>query len=467
MNKTTLEKKLHSYGQEHLLCFWEEYSDEQKKAFINQIESTDFELLEGLIKKALISHGEKAHKAKMKPGDVLSMAARQKKDAAMKAKGEQLLAAGKVAAFLVAGGQGSRLGFEGPKGIFRVTPVKKKSLFQVHAEKIVAANRRYGVSIPWYIMASQSNHKDTIDFFKKNDFFGLKKSDIMFFKQDMLPAVDKDGKILLESRDRIFMSPNGHGGALKAIWDSGALEDMRSRGIEQLFYFQVDNVLTYICDPAFIGYHLAADADMSNKVVRKAYPEEKMGVICELDGQTGLVEYSDLKKEDMFATDAGGALKYWAGSIATHMISVNFIEQENAFGFRLPYHIAEKNVPFVDCSGRPHNPDGKNAYKFETFIFDALKHCRHSATIEVLREEEFSALKNDSGVDSPDTVRRDLLRLHASWLREAGIDIPVNEQGDPAVEVEISPLFAPDKETLLNRNKELPAIPGQGSIYIE
>ncbi len=447
---------LKAHHQEHILRFWRELSEAEKAHLLGQIAQIDFDNLEKLI--ALTAQKDESAPAEMTEAPVIRLEERISRDEKMRQIGEEALARGEVAVFLVAGGQGSRLGFEGPKGIFPVTPVKNKSLFQLHAEKIRARAARHGCVIPWYIMTSQSNHDDTIRFFRENRFFGLNAGDVMFFRQEMLPSVDANGKLILAEKHALFMSPNGHGGSLKALWDSGAVADMKRRGIKYMFYFQVDNVLTKIGDPEFIGYHIDAGAEMSNKVVHKAYPEEKMGVICKIGDRLGVVEYSDMSDEQMHATTDGGRLKYWAGSIAIHIINVSFLERENDHGFRLPYHVAHKQIPYVDERGKRVAPEEKNGFKFETFVFDALQHTEHILSLEVDRAEEFSALKNGSGVDSPQTARRDLNLLYARWLEKAGIGVPRDDQGLPAGNIEISPLFADEAEVLLLKKEHIPSV---------
>lgn len=461
MDYNSALKILKENNQEHLLTFWKELSDKQRQNLLDEIRTIDFELINELIA-STNNNTQFDDNIQLSEADLISLSERKTHDEEMTQKGNALIKKGKVAAFLVAGGQGSRLGFDGPKGVYPITPVRKKSLFQLHAEKILAIARKHEVVIPWYIMTSVSNHNDTVAFFEKNSYFGFDEKDIMFFKQDMLPAVDKDGKIILQGKDSIFMSPNGHGGSIKAIWDSGALKDMKKRGIEYLFYFQVDNVLTYICDPAFIGYHYHYKSQMSSKVVRKAFPEEKMGIICKINGKTGVVEYSDLSEEDMNAKNASGDLKYWAGSIAIHVIDTAFIEKENKEGFKLPYHIAEKNIPHINMKGEQVNPEGKNGYKFETFVFDALQHCRNTISIEVQREREFSALKNKTGVDSEETAVRDLNNMYLSWLKAAGAE--TSPESDDTLSIEISPLYANTEEELKKKKDKLPAI--KNNLYI-
>jgi len=378
--------------------------------------------------------------------------------------GEEALYSGKVAAFLVAGGQGSRLGFDGPKGIFKVTPIKNKSLFQLFSEKLLNLQNQYKTTIPWYIMTSDTNHKQTIDFFEKNNYFKLLKKNIYFFKQDMLPAFDKQGKLIMEEKYRLFFSPNGHGGSLQALNKSGSLQDMQVRGVKYIFYFQVDNVLVNMCDPIFLGYHIAADSDMSTKVIRKKDAEEKMGVICKINGRDGVVEYSDLTHEDTFSRSDDGELKYWAGNTAIHLMNVDFLNERARLKKQLPYHKAEKNIPCIDEKGIKIHSDNKNGMKFETFIFDLLLDVKKSFTLEVNRKHEFSAVKNKDGNDSPKTARQDLLRNYTSWLVEAGIEIERNEMGLPKHIFEISPLFAQNAQDIQQKKVDIPSI--KNGIYI-
>ncbi len=458
-------KQVYENDQAHIFRFWDELNESGRSNLLNQIKRIDFELLNQLIEFALKEEKDTQEDLKLEPGDAITLKQREDSDKEAIPVGEDALHSHQVAAFLVAGGQGSRLGFDGPKGVFKVTPVKKKPLFQLHAEKLLRICEKYETVVPWYIMTSETNHEDTIRFFEDNDFFGYEKANVMFFKQDMIPAVDHSGKLILSERDRIFMSPNGHGGSIKALWESGAIKDMQERGIKYIFYFQVDNVLTKICDPAFLGYHIADESEMSNKVVRKQDPKEKVGVICKINGKTGVVEYSDLSEEDMYATDENGQLKYWAGSIATHVINVDFIKKENRDGFKLPYHKAEKNIPYIDENGKEITPEGKNGVKFETFVFDALLHTDKITTVEVDGGREFSALKNAEGSESPETVEKDLLRNYASWLKAAGTDVETDDAGLPKIKIEISPLFAINEADVRQKKQQIP--PLHDGIYIK
>jgi UDP-N-acetylglucosamine/UDP-N-acetylgalactosamine diphosphorylase len=437
--------------QEHIFLHWDTLNGKQKSHFLKQIKEIDFTLLDFLVNDLHSKKQQMRDQPILETAEIISLKERKKNDTEALTIGEKELARGKVAAVLVAGGQSTRLGYHSPKGKFPITPVKQKSLFQLHAENLLAMCRKYKTSIPWYIMTSKINYQETVTFFEQHDYFGLSVNDVFFFQQEMIPAIDHNGKLILDAADHIFMNPNGHGGVLKGMWDSGAVKDMKNRGISDLFYFQVDNALTKICDPYFIGYHLMHQADMSNKVVNKNYPEEKLGVICKIDGEICVREYSDLSDEEMFAENADGTLKYAAGSIAIHMLSVAFIEKENRDGFKLPYHTAEKTIPYLDKDQNLVYPSLKNGIKFESFIFDALPHADRTMTLEVKREHEFSPVKNRDGVDSPESTRQDLCNHYGSWLETAGFEIPRDAEGNVTITIEISPLFALDMEELKNK----------------
>jgi UDP-N-acetylglucosamine/UDP-N-acetylgalactosamine diphosphorylase len=267
----------------------------------------------------------------------------------------------------------------------------------------------------------------------------------------MMPSVDFEGRLILSAKDRIFMNPNGHGGVFPALKRSGALEDMEERGITQLFYFQVDNPLVKIADPLFIGYHLLADADMSTKVVKKENPEEKVGVLGYIDGALSVIEYSELSRDDKYARRGDGELKFNAGNTAIHLLNVEFIRREIEEGFKLPYHAAKKKIPYIDEEGNLVEPDRPNGLKFETFIFDALRDAKRSINMEIIREEEFSPLKNKEGADSPESVKEALVNLYANWCEAAGVKIPRDREGKVKGLIEISPLFALDRENFVKK----------------
>jgi len=389
-----------------------------------------------------------------------------------KGAGEAALRAGKVAAFTVAGGQGTRLGYDGPKGTYPVTPIRKKTLFQVFAEKIRAAGLRYGKPIHWFIMTSHANHAATEAFFKENSFFGLDGARVHFFRQGRMPAVDFNGKILLETKGSIAMSPDGHGGSLRALERCGALDLMKREQIDTLSYFQVDNPLIRVIDPAFIGFHLLRGSEMSSKMVPKAYPEEKVGHFCMQNGKLIVVEYSDLSMDLQRATDANGKLRYLAGSIAIHALDREFVRRMaiGGEGVALPFHRADKKIPTIDAAGNTVNPDKANGVKFEMFVFDALPFSRNPVVIETRRADDFSPVKNAEGIDSPKTCREDQMRQFARWLKASGKSLELDPTGLPKIDVEVSPLFGYDEDSFADsigkrslKREELT----HGSLYLE
>jgi UDP-N-acetylglucosamine/UDP-N-acetylgalactosamine diphosphorylase len=390
-----------------------------------------------------------------------------------KATGETALRAGRVAAFTVAGGQGTRLGYDGPKGTFPVTPVRQKPLFQVFAEKIRAAGVRYGRPLHWFIMTSHANHEATEAFFGAHSFFGLDRARVHFFRQGRMPAVDFAGRILLESKCSIALSPDGHGGSLRALARSGSLDLMAREGIDTLSYFQVDNPLVRCVDPAFIGWHLERGSEMSSKMVPKAYAEEKVGHFCTQRGRTVVVEYSDLPAAMQRETGPGGALRYLAGSIAIHVLDREFVRRlagagAGGEGVALPFHRADKKIPTLDAAGQVMKPEKPNGVKFELFVFDALPFARHPVIIETLRADDFSPVKNATGLDSPATCRDDQLRQFARWLRAGGAELATDATGRPELTLEVSPLFGYDEDSFADSwRARVPRPTLQDGLYLE
>jgi UDP-N-acetylglucosamine/UDP-N-acetylgalactosamine diphosphorylase len=300
-------------------------------------------------------------------------------------------------------------------------------------------------------MTSHQNHAATEAFFKAHGFFGLAAERVHFFRQGRMPAVDFEGRILLESPGHIAMSPDGHGGSLRALERSGSLDLMAREGIDTLSYFQVDNPLVRCIDPAFIGWHLLRGSRMSSKMVPKAYAGEKVGHFCQQRGRLVVVEYSDLPKVMQEEADASGGLRYLAGSIAIHVLDREFVRRMacpvGAGDSTLSFHRADKKIPTIDAAGHPVQPTRPNGVKFEMFVFDALPFARNPVVIETLRADDFSPVKNAEGVDSPATCRADQLRQFARWLRAHGAEVPVDATGLPACTIEVSPLFGYDEDT--------------------
>lgn len=428
---------LEKYGQTHVLRFWADLSAEQRKNLLGQIEKLDFGNL-ARMKDVMAGGSTQSAMSGIQPAEVLRLAEAKSREAVQ--AGEEALRKGVAGVVLVAGGQGSRLGFEGPKGCYGIGPVTNAPLFEIHSRKILALEQKYRTKVPFYIMTSDANDKATRDFFAENDYFGLSADRVLFFIQGMWPALDKGGKIILDEPGHIFMSPDGHGGILEALKARGMLDDMKKRKLETLFYFQVDNPLVEIAEPAFIGLHRLHKADISVKVCSKRDPDEGLGVVVERNGRNAVVEYTELTKEQKHARLPDGELKFKFGSVAIHVFSLDFLFKESIA--HLPLHVAHKKVPFCDDNGKTVKPDKPNAYKFEKFIFDVIPDAQRTINVEFAREEEFSPVKNAEGADSPLTTRRDMTRKYSRWLESSGVTVPKDKAGDPIHRIEIDPCFA-------------------------
>jgi UDP-N-acetylglucosamine/UDP-N-acetylgalactosamine diphosphorylase len=440
-----LRQRLRDYDQEHVLTWWDHLREDERRALLGHLHNLNLDALRQLYAQrdravSLPAPEEIAPVPVIQPGPA---------DQEARPRGEAALRRGEVAALVVAGGQGSRLGFEHPKGMFPIGPVTSKSLFQVHAEKVLALSRRYGKPVPLLVMTSPATHAETEVFFAEHRRFGLPADQVFFFCQGTMPALDLEtGKLLLDKPGRLFTSPNGHGGTLTALAESGLLDQLRRRGIKQVFYFQVDNPLVKVADPVFLGHHLAAQAQVSSKIVPKDGPTDKMGNMVLVDGRCTIIEYSDLPEELGRQTDENGRLRIWAGSPAIHIFAVDFLEQVTRGEGQLPFHVARKKVPCLNEAGTLVEPPRENALKFEMFIFDVLPLADRWTVVETSRHEEFVPLKNATGPDSPQTVRQALSDLAADWLEKAGVRVPRQSDGNAAVPLEVSPLYALDAEEL-------------------
>ena len=322
------------------------------------------------------------------------------------------------------------MGFDKPKGMYKIGPVSGASLFQILLERLVAVGRRYGVSVPLYVMTSDATHTDTEDYFEQNKRFGLAAENVRLFCQGTMPAVDiATGQVLLADKGEVALSPDGHGGMLAALVRSGALADIERRGIKQLFYFQVDNPLAEVCDPAFLGYHILAKSEMSTLAVAKREPLERVGNVVQIDGRTRIIEYSDLPDEvAKRAQSRTASLLLWAGNTAIHVLDVAFLQRVQGKEETLPFHTARKKVAHIDQQGKPVEPAEPNAFKFERFIFDLLPAAQRAIVVEADAAQSFAPVKNAPGDkrDSPDTAQAMMVALHrqlaGSGRREGGAE---------------------------------------------
>ena len=473
MAKPPLIQEFERAGQGHVFAFYNELAPEAQQALLSDAAEIDLGEIDRLTQTLLAkgaATGLDLTGLAPAPFELRPENGGNAQDwADAKTAGEFALRAGRVAAFTVAGGQGTRLGYDGPKGTFPVTPIKQKTLFQVFAEKVRAAGVRYGKPLHWFIMTSNANHGATESFFKDNGYFGLAEDHVHFFRQGRMPAVTTEGKILLETKGTIAMSPDGHGGSLRALDRSGSLDLMAREGIDILSYFQVDNPLVRGIDPTFIGWHVLRGSEMSSKMVAKAYAGEKVGHFCTQGGKNIVIEYSDLPKSYQEEIDpATGALRYIAGSIAIHILDTKFIRRMARGDDSLPFHRADKKIPTVDDAGNPVKPEKNNGVKFEMFVFDALPFASNPVVIETRRADDFSPVKNADGLDSPKTCADDQLRQFGRWLNAHGAALPTDATGLPPFAVEVSPLFGYDEDSFADAwNKRTPKPAVTAGLYLE
>jgi UDP-N-acetylglucosamine/UDP-N-acetylgalactosamine diphosphorylase len=440
-------ERLRRHGQEQLLRFWDDLSADERAALAADIDSVDFELIERLFREESAGEDWAALSMRAESPDAIRLDGHGRPCSPDEARtrGEEALAAGRVAAILVAGGQGSRLGFDHPKGMFPIGPVSGATLFQILLEKVLATARRYRTRVPLGIMTSPATHDETVAYLDGQHWFGLPADNVRVFCQGTLPAVDaRTGKLLLAERGRLALSPDGHGGMLAALAKSGLLEEFVRCGIRQVFYFQVDSPVAQVCDPEFIGYHLLTGSEMSTQVVAKRDPLDRVGNLALVDGHTRIIEYSDLPDEAAGRRQADGSLVLWAGNIAVHVMDLDFLGRMAQSADALPFHRALKKVPYIDDTGQLVEPEKPNALKFERFIFDLLPSARRAIAVEADPATAFAPVKNadSAGVDCPRTVQAQMISLHTAWLRQAGVEVAAE------VPVEISPLLALDADEL-------------------
>lgn len=457
----SLRRKLETFGQQHLLQFWDELSSEERRELQADIEELNLAEVTEFFRRAnesLVdgdgSGGSNKLDDRLEPipeSTYMSISRTSaEKLEIYRREGLRAISESKVGVLLMAGGQGTRLGFASPKGMYDVGLPSGKTLFQIQAERIRTLQRlayeatgRRG-TITWYIMTSEATMEPTMEFFQKHGFFGLQRSDIVMFEQGSLPCFTFDGKIIMDAKHRIARAPDGNGGLYRAIRDRGILADISSRGVEYLHAHSVDNILIKVADPVFVGYCVSQGADCSAKVVEKASPNEAVGVVCIVDGKYQVVEYSEITTATAEKRNSDGRLTFSAGNICNHFFSAAFLQKIGAnFESQLKLHVAKKKIPYVNAGGARVSPDDTNGIKIEKFIFDVFEFAEKFVTVEVPREVEFSALKNADSArkDCPSTAKNDIYRLHRKYIETAGGTII----GDA---VEISPLLSYEGENI-------------------
>lgn len=443
MQHEELVARLAEAGQEHVLACWDELSEQQQSRLSAQLEAIDFELLKQLVQGEDAAPDWAALAAQAQPPRAIRSDSADNEFSPEEAiaRGEVALREGQLGLILVAGGQGTRLGFDHPKGMFPLGPISNRTLFQILIERLRAVARRFGVSIPLYLMTSPATHEETVAFLAEHDRFSLREDELRIFCQGVMPAVDaRTGKLLLAQRDSLALSPDGHGGTLAAFVKEGCMADAQQRNIEHLFYCHIDNPLAQICDPQLIGYHLLASSDMTTQVVKKRAADEKVGNVVTIGGVTQIIEYIDLPAEYGQQIQEDGSLKLWAGSIGVHTFRRSFLERAASQKNSLPFHRALKEVPHINSDGVGVKPESPNAIKFERFIFDLLPLAENAIVVEVSAGDAFAPVKNADGdpTDTPATAKAAMCDRDTKLLRDAGAKIA------DGVAVEVSPLWALD-----------------------
>ncbi len=450
MDNALLEK-IKNAGQLQILRFYDELSEAEKNAFDAQLDAVNWHSLPELAENYVLKRPETAipddlAPAKYFPLDPPDSATAELYERA-DAEGKNLISSGKVCCLTVAGGQGTRLGFDGPKGTYPIGPVSNRTLFNYFASSIARTQEKYRTQILWFIMTSPINREATEEYFKAENFFGLAPEQVFFFTQGTMPAFGSDGKLLLGAKNSLCLSPDGHGGTLLALRRSGALDKMAACGCEYISYFQVDNPLVPVADPRFIGLHALEKAEMSAIMLSKTNSKEKLGNFCISQGKTHIIEYSDLPDELAEKRNPDGSLAFIAGSPAIHIISRSFVEKLTAGGsLQLPWHRADKKIPALDQDGKMISPDAPNGVKLESFIFDALPLAEKVMLLEGDRKEIFAPTKNATGVDSAESCRIMISERNARKLAAAGVQMPYRPDGSLDATIELSPRTVLDME---------------------
>ena len=454
-----LKAKYTTAGQAHVFNFYDSLSSAEKVALYEQLSKFDPDYINVIAQRALHPPATSDAELHATLAPLPESATASILDSAPEdierwyQSGLDLIAQNKVAVVLMAGGQGTRLGSSAPKGCYDIGLPSKKSLFQIQAERILKieklAAKKAGVAkvtVPWYVMTSGPTRGPTEQFFKDNNYFGCEPENIMVFEQGVLPCISNDGRILLESKGKVAVAPDGNGGIYNALITFPILSDMAKRGIEHIHAYCVDNCLVKVADPVFLGFSAAHNVEIATKVVRKRNATESVGLILTKNGRPDVVEYSEIDKATAEAEDPNhpGVLKYRAANIVNHYYSYSFLETIPKWVRTLPHHVARKKIPYADLeTGETVKPEKPNGIKLEQFVFDVfpMLELDKFACLEVLREEEFSPLKNAKGTgqDDPDTSKRDVMAQCKRWVQAAGATV-VSE--DPEAGIEVSPLIS-------------------------
>ena len=461
---SSIVEQLRQAGHSHLLDFVDQLNETELQSLLQQIAYLDFELVNQLFTKfrdannPLTSNISATSSLDIRPPDALRLDQDNTPSGVTRSQavieGERLLRAGKVAALIVAGGQGSRLGFDKPKGMFPIGPISQRTLYEMLVYKIDALQRHYETTIPLLIMTSPSVHDETISYFEEHDYFGLSDS-IEFFCQDTLPVVDsQSGQILLQSPHTISVSPTGHGGMIAALVADKLLDKCQQAGIEHFFFGQIDNPLSPICCAELIGFHSLTDSAVTLQAITKQNAQDKTGNIVQIDDRIQMIEYTEMPPQLAAQTTADGQLNFWAANIAVHIFQTSFLQQLAQNPTALPFHPAHKTVAHIDHLGNQIDPAEPNAIKFERFIFDSLSVSPKTTVIEADRNLVFAAVKTpvSASFNTVDTCRHAISALHRNWLIAAGVQVDAN------ITVEIDPCWARNAQQVSERSDLPPTI---------
>ena len=395
--KPEIKEKITATNQKYLKKF---LTEEVPAKLESQLEHMDWSYLDMI-------HNKEQQRGTFSPLAAMELSEIEANKDKYLATGLDAVKNGKVGAILLAGGQGTRLGFDKAKGMFNIGKTKELYIFEQLVANLMKVTNQTGTWVPLYVMTSEINDSMTREFFEEHDYFGYNKDYVKFFVQEMVPAVDFDGNVLMKSEDSLAMSPNGNGGWFSSMVVDGMLEDIHKRGIEWINVFAVDNVLQQIADPLFIGATLASGCESGAKVVRKAAPDERVGVLCTEDGRPSIAEYYEMTDEMATARKENGDLLYGFGVILNYLFREDKLEE--IADRHMPIHVVEKKIPYMDEKGNRVKPEKPNGYKFETLVLDMVHMMNDCIPYEVVREKEFAPIKNRDGVDSIDTAR-ELLR---------------------------------------------------------
>ncbi len=408
MNITEAKNKLEAYKQTHLLDWYDELSDSEQTALLTQIEELDLHLLD-----LFAAHQEETPRGHLEPLGALSLDQINAERSRYEEAGLEAIRCGKVGAVLLAGGMGTRLGFDNPKGMYNIGVTRELYIFECLINNLMEVADRAGAFVPLFIMTSEKNNEATREFFQEHKYFGYNEEYVHFFVQEMAPAVDEEGNILLEEKGRIATSPNGNGGWFSSMVKAGLQSLLEREGIEWLNVFAVDNVLQRIADPCFVGATILSGCSAGSKVVSKAAPDERIGVLCLEDGSPSIVEYYEMTEEMATRREPDGRLSYNYGVILNYLFRTDRLIAMN--DANMPVHIVNKKVPYINDSGELVKPDAPNAYKFETLVLDMVHMQDSCLSFEVDRNREFAPVKNATGVDSVESAR-ELLRQNGIAL---------------------------------------------------